>query len=181
MSTELITNEDIYQKVMLEMVPSTKKFLWIGTADIKDLYVAKGKKMVPFLEVLSDLLKKGVEIRLLYAKEPGPAFRKDFDKYPNLIQGLEQMNCPRVHFKTILSDGKKAYTGSANLTGAGVGAKSKNNRNFEVGILTTDPVFIEKLMTQFDELWIGKNCKDCGRKEFCSEWQQFEINGKKGK
>jgi phosphatidylserine/phosphatidylglycerophosphate/cardiolipin synthase-like enzyme len=181
LSTELITDEEIYRRVILDMVPATKRFLWIGTADIKDLYVAKGKKMVPFLEILSDLLNKAVEIRLVYAKEPGPAFRKDFDKYPNLIHGLEQMHCPRVHFKTIISDGKKAFTGSANLTGAGVGAKSKNNRNFEAGILTTDPAFIEKLMTQFDKLWIGANCKACGRKQYCSEWQQFEIKGKKSR
>ncbi len=181
MNTELITDEEIYKKVILDMVPATKRFLWIGTADIKDLYVAKGNKMVPFLEVLSDLLSRGVEIRLVYAKEPGPAFRKDFDKYPNLIQGLEQMHCPRVHFKTIISDGKKAFTGSANLTGAGVGAKSGNNRNFEAGILTTEPVFIQKLMAQYDELWIGENCRSCGRKEYCSEWQQFEVKGKKNK
>ena len=179
MTTELILNEEIYKKVILELVPQTKRFLWIGTADIKDLYVAKGKNMVPFLELLSDLLRKGVEIRLVYAKEPGPAFRKDFDHYPNLIQGLEQMHCPRVHFKTIISDGKKAFTGSANLTGAGMGAKSIHNRNFEAGILTSEPVFIEKLMQQFDQLWIGDNCKGCGRKQFCSEWQQFETKGKK--
>jgi phosphatidylserine/phosphatidylglycerophosphate/cardiolipin synthase-like enzyme len=175
--TELITDEEIYKKVILEMVPATKRFLWIGTADIKDLYVNKGKKMVPFLEILSDLLKKGVEIRLVFAKEPGPAFRKDFDKYPNLIQGLEQMHCPRVHFKTIISDGNKAFTGSANLTGAGLGAKSKDNRNFEAGIITSESAFIEKLMNQFDRLWIGQNCKTCGRKAYCSEWQQFVGKG----
>ncbi len=174
MNTELLLNEELYQKVILDMIPRTKRFLWIGTADLKDLYVARGKKMIPFLEMLSDLLAKGVEIRLVYAKEPGPAFRKDFDRYPNLIKGLEQMHCPRVHFKTIISDGKKAYTGSANLTGAGIGAKSKHNRNFEAGILTTESAFIEKLMHQFDTLWIGENCKACGRKQFCSEWQQFE-------
>jgi hypothetical protein len=59
-----------------------------------------------------------------------------------------------------------------------MGAKSENNRNFEAGILTTDPMFIEKLMTQFDQLWIGKHCKNCGRKEYCTEWQQFEVKGR---
>jgi phosphatidylserine/phosphatidylglycerophosphate/cardiolipin synthase-like enzyme len=179
LSTELILDEEIYQKVILEMVPTTRHFLWIGTADIKDMYVNKGKKMVPFLEILSALLTKGVEIRLVYAKEPGPAFRKDFDKFPNLVHGLEQMHCPRVHFKTIISDGKKAFTGSANLTGAGMGAKSGNNRNFEAGIITSDLVFIQKLMNQFDILWMGGNCKTCGRKQYCSEWQQFELKENK--
>lgn len=55
-----------------------KKSLWIGTADIKDLHVKSGNKTKPFLGVLADLLKRGIEIRLIHAKEPGPAFREDF-------------------------------------------------------------------------------------------------------
>lgn len=57
---------------------SVKKSLWIGTADIKDLHVKDGNKTKPFLGVLADLLKRGIEIRLIHAKEPGPAFREDF-------------------------------------------------------------------------------------------------------
>lgn len=45
---------------------------------IKDLYVGER----PFLGVLADLLKKGREVRLVHAKEPGPNFRQDFDRYP---------------------------------------------------------------------------------------------------
>ena len=40
--------------------------------------------MEPFIAVLVKLLKRGVEIRLIHAKEPGPAFREDFDRYPIL-------------------------------------------------------------------------------------------------
>ena len=64
--------------------------MWIGTADIKDLYVKDGRGTKPLLEVLSDLAKRGVEIRLIHAKEPGPAFRQDFDKYPALIEGRNE-------------------------------------------------------------------------------------------
>ncbi len=171
MTTELITDIEIYEKVIQGIIPNAKRFVWIGTADIKDLYTKKGAKMVPFIETLSDLLKKKVEIRLIFAKEPGDAFRKDFDKYPIVIKMLEQFNCPRVHFKTVIVDGMHAYSGSANLTGAGMGAKSSKNRNFELGILTSEPIFIEKLMQQFDNVWIGSHCKTCGRKEYCGEWR----------
>ena len=78
--------------------------MWIGTADIKDFYVKDGRGTKPLLEVLSDLAKRGVEIRLIHAKEPGPAFRQDFDKYPALIEGMERVLCPRVHFKIIVFD-----------------------------------------------------------------------------
>ena len=33
--------------------------------------------MVPFLKVLATLIGRGVEIRLIHAKEPGPNFCKD--------------------------------------------------------------------------------------------------------
>ncbi|MCP4708933.1 MAG: phospholipase [Planctomycetes bacterium] len=166
---EYITDREIYEKVIAGRVPGARRYVWLATADLKDLYVDKGRRMVPFLEVLSDLIGRRVEVRLLHAKEPGPAFRADFDRYPNLIGGLEQILCPRVHFKSIVIDGEFAYTGSANLTGAGVGAKSVDRRNFESGIITSDGELIEKIMEQFDGVWMGQHCKSCKRKEFCAE------------
>ncbi|MBR0503452.1 MAG: hypothetical protein IJJ77_09450 [Paludibacteraceae bacterium] len=59
--------------------------------------------------------------------------------------------------------------GSANLTGAGIGMKAETTRNFEAGILTDDPQIVEQAMNQFDEVWMGKHCKTCKRKEFCSD------------
>ena len=115
--TSYIANDAHYDQV-IERIKDVKKTLWIGTADIKDLYVKDGRVTKPLLEVLSDLVKKGVAIRLIHAKEPGPAFRQDFDKYPALIEGMERVLCPRVHFKIIIFDLKMAYVGSANLTGA---------------------------------------------------------------
>ncbi|MCP5104844.1 MAG: phospholipase, partial [bacterium] len=112
--TEFITDREIYERVILEAVSSAEQFLWLGTSDLKDLHVHKGKRMVPFLEILSGLVERGVAVRMLHAKEPGPAFRKDFDRYPNLITGMERILCPRVHFKSVVVDGKIAYSGSAN-------------------------------------------------------------------
>ncbi len=166
--TQYIANEDHYEKV-IERIKDCKKTLWIGTADIKDLYVKDGRDTKPLLEVLSDLAKAGVAIRLIHAKEPGPAFREDFDKYPALIEGVERVLCPRVHFKIIIFDLKTAYVGSANLTGAGLGMKGENTRNFEAGVLSSSKDFVKKAATQFDEVWMGKFCKDCRRKQFCSD------------
>lgn len=170
---EFITNKDIYNKVICGRIGKARKFLWIATADIKDLHVQKNNKMVPFLEILSDLVAKHVEIRLLHAKEPGPAFRKDFDKYPNLINGIERILCPRVHIKTVIIDGAFAYAGSANLTGAGMGAKSENKRNFEAGLITNDKMIIGKIMEQFDSIWRGTHCNLCKRKKYCSDYLEM--------
>ena len=110
-----------------------------------------------------------MEVRLIHAKEPGPNFLEDFDKYPVLYGRLERVLCPRVHFKMLVFDGKEVYIGSANLTGAGIGMKAETTRNFEAGILTDEPEIVEKAMNQFDDIWIGKHCKACKRREYCSD------------
>lgn len=161
-----ISNSDHYKEV-LSRVQNVKHTLWIGTADIKDLYVEAGKEKKPFLALIAQLIRRGVEVRLIHAKEPGPNFREDFDKHPLLYDRLERVLCPRVHFKMIVFDCKEAYIGSANLTGAGIGMKADTTRNFEAGILTDDPELVERAMSQFDDVWIGKHCKACKRREFC--------------
>jgi len=166
---KFITDREIYDEVVCGAVPKATRLLWLATADLKDLHVHKQGRMVPFLEILSDLVCRKVEVRLLHAKEPGPAFRADFDRYPSLSKGLERMLCPRVHLKCAVVDGTYAYMGSANLTGAGVGAKSANRRNFESGIVTTEPTIVGSIMEQFDAIWRGSHCPKCDRKEFCDE------------
>ena len=163
-----ISNSDHYKEV-LSRVQSVKYTLWIGTADIKDLYVEVGKEKRPFLALIAQLIRRGVEVRLIHAKEPGPNFREDFDKYPILYNRLERVLCPRVHFKMLIFDCKEVYIGSANLTGAGLGMKASSTRNFEAGILTDDPEIVEQAMNQFDEVWIGKHCKSCKRRDFCPD------------
>ena len=161
-----ISNSDHYKEV-LSRVQNVKRTLWIGTADIKDLYVEAGKEKKPFMALIAQLIRRGVEVRLIHAKEPGPNFREDFDKQPLLYDRLERVLCPRVHFKMIVFDCKEAYIGSANLTGAGIGMKADATRNFEAGILTDAPELVERAMSQFDDVWIGKHCKACKRREFC--------------
>ncbi|MCQ2606649.1 MAG: phospholipase D-like domain-containing protein [Bacteroidales bacterium] len=168
MFTQYISNEQHYTEV-ISRIASVHETLWIGTADIKDLYVKQGNDTIPLLGQLAGLLKRGVGVRLIHAKEPGPNFREDFDKYPILSTALERVLCPRVHFKLMIFDLETAYIGSANLTGAGIGMKSSLRRNFEAGILTNDPQLVEAAINQFDTLWMGKHCSKCGRKEFCGD------------
>lgn len=163
-----ISNIDHYKEV-LSRVKSVKQTLWIGTADIKDLYVEAGGEKKPFLAIIAQLIRRGVEVRLIHAKEPGPAFQEDFDKYPVLFDRLERVLCPRVHFKMIVFDCKEVYIGSANLTGAGIGMKGEGTRNFEAGILTDEPEIVEQAMNQFDNVWIGLHCSKCKRRDFCAD------------
>jgi len=93
----------------------------------------------------------------------------------------------------LVFDSKEVYVGSANLTGAGIGMKTDNKRNFEAGILTDETEIVEQAMNgrsserhpslledarvvtdedevnQFDEVWMGKHCKTCKRRDFCPD------------
>jgi phosphatidylserine/phosphatidylglycerophosphate/cardiolipin synthase-like enzyme len=169
--TRLVLNEATYQLVLKELVMEARRLLWIVTADIKDLYIEDGNDFVPFLKVLADKLREGVEIRLVHAKEPGPRFREDFDRFPELVEaeGFERILCPRMHMKCVIADGRKAYVGSANLTGAGMGAKSPHRRNFEAGVVTEDRETIGELMMFLDALYLGDHCVKCQRREVCPD------------
>lgn len=166
--TEFISDIDHYNSV-LARVAGVKSSLWIGTADIKDLHVKVGISSQPFLAVIAKLINRGVEVRLIHAKEPGPNFREDFDHYPQLVKGLERVMCPRVHFKILVFDQSVCYVGSANLTGAGMGMKSSNRRNFEAGILSNDLAILDAAIEEFDKVWRGSECRKCQRKQYCSD------------
>ena len=165
---EYIADKEHYDKVLARCA-MVQHDLWIGTADLKDLYVSRGTGTEPFLAVLDRLLRKGVEIRLLHAKEPGENFREDFDRYPGLWSRLERRLCPRVHFKLMVFDCTEAYIGSANLTGAGMGMKGETTRNFEAGILTDEPALVDAVAEHIDGIWQGRHCSKCRRKSFCGD------------
>jgi len=164
-------NEAIHDRVIAELLPQADRFVWIMTADIKDMHVRKGRRFVPFLEVLSDLVERGVAVRLFHAKEPGPRFRRDFDKQRRLIESelFERLLCPRIHTKAVVVDGRAAFVGSPNLTGAGLGAKHRDKRNFEAGFLTNMREHVEPLMAFIDSLYLGVPCASCRRRAVCPD------------
>lgn len=54
------------------------------------------------------------------------------------------------------------------MTGAGLGMKSANRRNFESGIVSDNNSLVTQVMKQFDLVWMGSHCKNCGRKKYCA-------------
>jgi phosphatidylserine/phosphatidylglycerophosphate/cardiolipin synthase-like enzyme len=80
---------------------------------------------------------------------------------------FEMRLCPRVHLKMIAIDGALLYVGSANFTGAGLGAKGDGRRNFEMGVLTDDEWMLDEAQARFDFIWRGAECASCRLRREC--------------
>ena len=85
--------------------------------------------------------------------------------------------------KMVIADARMAYTGSANITGAGVGIKSERKRNFEVGVFIEDRQTVERMIQYFDAIWYGDFCEECFYRRFTSpeyrrcEYERFPCPG----
>src|SRR5256885_4480279 len=144
-----------------------KVSLDIATADFKAMLVPRPprRRAPSIVEVFRKLADGGVEIRLLHSGTPSEAALRELKR--KLPQRLTIRRCPRLHAKTVVVDCRAMYLGSANLTGAGLGAKGDGKRNFEMGIWTESPALIDAVLEQFNALWEGRQCTSCRRKDVC--------------
>src|SRR5229473_1158043 len=72
-------------------------------------------------------------------------------------------------FRSVLVDGAWVYLGSANLTGAGLGAKGDARRNFELGFCTEDFEVIDRVTALFQAVWTGAECGACKLRDVCPD------------
>lgn len=160
---------------------SARISVWISTANLKDVHVeapvgtrarASGR-YVSLFEELQRLAASGVEVRILHAGVPSRALRarmagsREKGGKGGVGRGVEMRCCPRVHQKIVAVDGKLLYLGSANLTGAGLGAKGEGRRNFELGIVTDDDLMLDAAQGGMDDIWRGRHCGTCRLRSQC--------------
>jgi phosphatidylserine/phosphatidylglycerophosphate/cardiolipin synthase-like enzyme len=164
-----------YESVV-RAVMGARVSVWIATANLKEMLVEDEGARMPgrrrsfrsVLAVLDELAARGVELRILHAALPSGPFRDAFDAHPRLVRGgLAMRLCPRVHLKAVIVDGRLLYLGSANWTGAGLGAKGDRNRNFELGFVTEDEALLDQVQAMYEHLWTGGECARCGRRDVC--------------
>jgi phosphatidylserine/phosphatidylglycerophosphate/cardiolipin synthase-like enzyme len=164
---ELVANEEHFRRVVLDGLLRAETSLDIATADFKAMLVPTGaqRRARSVIEHLRRLARRGVEIRLLHSGVPSSAALRELRAA--LPESLTIRRCPRLHAKAIIVDSRQMYLGSANLTGAGLGAKADGRRNFEMGIWTEAPGLIDGVLEHFNTLWEGRYCTDCQRRNIC--------------
>ena len=156
-----------FHRIVREGILKAKVSLDIATADFKAMLVPEAgtRRARSIVQVMRNLASRGVEIRLLHAGTPSSAALRELKKA--LPKNLIIRRCPRIHFKAVVIDSKWMYVGSANLTGAGLGAKGEGKRNFEMGVSTESASMIDTVGEQFNRLWEGRGCVGCKRKDVC--------------
>jgi phosphatidylserine/phosphatidylglycerophosphate/cardiolipin synthase-like enzyme len=176
-SLQLVQDRQHYSELVVGAIARARVSVWIATANVKELRVeapdahrasrARRGTYESILELFARMAKAGVELRLLHAGLPSRAFREALRRQRSLQKLLAMRRCPRVHLKMIAVDGAKLYLGSANFTGAGLGAKGEGRRNFEAGILTDDDVLLDTMQATFDKIWEGGECGKCKLRAVC--------------
>ncbi len=163
-------DREILEKFSQERLVNAERFVWIATANIKMTFLKYKSKFVSFPDIMAILINSGVSFRIIHSEAPSKPFRDRYERIDikgRLSAGVEFLQCPRMHAKIFIIDGSSALVGSANLTGAGIGAKSCKNRNFEVGFLLEGENAVEPFMNYFDFIWMGGQCRQCGHRTIC--------------
>jgi phosphatidylserine/phosphatidylglycerophosphate/cardiolipin synthase-like enzyme len=162
-----VVDSQHFHRIVRDGIASAITSLDIATADFKAMLVPEPgtRRAVSIVQVLRRLAARGVEIRLLHAGVPSSAALRELKA--GLPANLNIRRCPRLHFKAVVIDAARMYLGSANLTGAGLGAKADGRRNFELGVWTESPQLIDAVLGEFNALWEGHRCESCKRKDVC--------------
>ncbi len=170
-----VTGRGHYETV-IRAVRAAKTSVWIATANLKELMVEDERwtsrrrrfgtsSYRSVIGVFADLAAQGVELRILHAAPPSGPFQRELARHNRLA--LQMRQCPRVHMKAVVVDGSFLYLGSANWTGAGLGAKGTGRRNFEIGIVTDDALLLDDVQELFDRVWRGAECGACRLRDEC--------------
>lgn len=170
-----IHSEDHYIELLCRRLPEARFAVWVATANLKELRIeapigtrarARGR-YVSVLETLEQLAQRGVDIRILHSRPPSGPFQRELGRRRGLQRKLLLELCPRVHMKLLIIDGRWLYLGSANFTGAGLGARQAQSRNFELGILTDDEYLLDASQATFERIWSGAECGSCRLRAKC--------------
>lgn len=167
---KILLDRDIYDQFVQRYLINATRFVWIATANIKGTSILYRGRFLSFVDLIAAMVNRGVAFRIIHAELPSRPFLaryEQLDTRGRLSDNVEFLHCIRMHSKLFIVDGEAALAGSPNLTGAGIGAKSKGNRNFEIGFFFDGEQQTRFFVDYFDYIWMGEHCPKCGRRDVC--------------
>ena len=181
---ELVGGRGHYERVVRAAMEA-RRSVWIATANLKELMV-EDHRAVPGRR---RTMRTGARVRRRLSIDPGSvrrAGRRAASRSASCTRRRRRVRsaprwrggrrsaralalraCPRVHFKAVVVDGAFVYVGSANWTGAGLGAKGAGRRNFELGFAGSDDGLLDRVQELYDRVWRGGACKGCKLRDIC--------------
>ncbi|MGC9779592.1 MAG: phospholipase D family protein [Candidatus Heimdallarchaeota archaeon] len=156
---------DSFEHIVHNGFMRAKNHIWFTSAKTTDFMIPnpKTKEAMQFSQRLYQLARRGIEIRFILAPREE---EKNFYQKLKDVENIEFRFCYDMHMKIILIDSTWLYFGSANLTGAGLGSRTRKGRNnFEIGTITIDESVISQTESLLQEIWGGEHCKDCYQKQ----------------
>lgn len=164
-----ITDDEHYEEVVEGGILRAETSVKIATANVKEIRIRRRGRYDSILRAFEEMVERGVSIRILHGAPPSRRFTEEVEASPTLAKSerFEMMFCPRAHLKIVVVDGRFLYAGSANFTGAGLGVKKNERRNFEAGFITRDPDIVRMHEKVFDHIWTTSPCKECERRGYC--------------
>ncbi|MBD3191041.1 MAG: hypothetical protein GF308_10375 [Candidatus Heimdallarchaeota archaeon] len=156
---------DSFEHIVHNGFMKAKNHIWFTSAKTTDFMIPnpRTKEAMQFSQRLYQLARRGIKIKFILA--PREEEKKFYQKLKE-VENIEFKFCYDMHMKIILIDSTWLYFGSANLTGAGLGSRTRKGRNnFEIGAITIDKEPILTIVRLFTEIWQGKYCAGCHQKK----------------
>ena len=168
--TRLITGRDHYN-FLIGHIREAKSSVLIATANAKRFSIGETEAKASsesFLDILESLANDGVDIRII-SSSPSRGFIEEMQEHEDLMDSpyFSFKICRRSHMKMVVIDNEIIYIGSANITAAGMGPRIDTRRNFEVGMVSSEPSIVEQGINIFEEAWSKKRCSSCYYKSEC--------------
>jgi cardiolipin synthase A/B len=135
-SNNLVISPENARERLAEFISHAKKQLLIYDPKVSD---------PAMLRLLADRVAKGVDVRIL-GRLGGKKPVLTVEKYPG----------KRLHVRTIIRDGERAFVGSQSLR------KLELEQRREVGLFVTDAAIVRQLLTFWEQDWAQT---DTGRKQ----------------
>jgi phosphatidylserine/phosphatidylglycerophosphate/cardiolipin synthase-like enzyme len=167
---QILAGEELYDEVVLRGLLRATEKVRVVTANLKNFFLDEGLTRRSAVTAIRELAGAGVSVEILHGGVPTEPFLHEIKTGPPMPPGRFEMKfCPRVHWKAVVIDYKTLYVGSANFTGAGIGARDARSRNFELGFLTGSEALLDEANALFDRIWTGEECVSCLRRKECPE------------